>query len=85
VSGTILPDYRIEPLELGFGEIHALETQTAKKTFRVTPVQMESLKIIDVKPSSNLYSASILPSGKGSYVRWFIACQFGNGSRSSGH
>jgi len=67
VSGTILPDYRIEPLDLRFGEIQAIETQTAKRSFRVTPVQMETLEIIDVKPSSSLFVANILSSGKEGY------------------
>ena len=67
VSGTLLPDYRIEPLDLSFGEIHALETQTAKRSFRVTPVQRESLEILDIKSSSNLYTTNILSSGKEGY------------------
>jgi len=65
VTATILPDYRIEPQELKFGDILALESQTAKRSFRVTPVQMEMLEIIDIKPSSGLFTANIVSSGQG--------------------
>jgi len=67
VNATILPDYRIEPLDLSFGEIHVLETQTAKRRFRITPVQMETLEILDIKSSSDLYTTNILSSGKEGY------------------
>jgi hypothetical protein len=64
VLGTILPDYRIEPTELQFGEIFAIETQTATRSFRVTPVNLEELEIIDIRSSSNLFTAVIVSSGE---------------------
>jgi hypothetical protein len=52
VNGTILPDYRIEPQNVRLGEVRALESQTAKAVFRVVPVQLKTLEIWNIEPSS---------------------------------
>ena len=87
VSATILPDYRIEPLELTFGEILALESQTAKRTIRITPVNMESLEIVDVKSSSELFTVNILSSDKEGYEVevTFDGSSLGNSEKVHGH
>ncbi len=66
VEATILPDYRIEPLEIDFGEINGLDPTglTKKASFRVTPDQLKTLEIAEVKPSIDILAAKILPLEK---------------------
>jgi hypothetical protein len=67
VNGTILPDYRIEPQNIRLGDVIALESRTAKATFRIVPVQLQSLEILKIKPSSPLLTTKILSSGQAGY------------------
>jgi hypothetical protein len=62
VAATILPDYRIEPLEIDFGDINGLDTQHVKTTFHVIPDQLKSLVIKEVKPSVDILTTQILSS-----------------------
>jgi len=87
VVGKILPDYRIEPVDLSFGEVISLVSPIAKKHFRVTPMQMESLEIRDIKSSSSFYTVNIVSSGVEGYEVevTFDGSSLGNSERIHGH
>ena len=67
VVATILPDYRIEPLEIDFGEINGLDVQKAQKRFRITPDQLKSLVVDEIRPSIDVLTTEILSANDNSY------------------
>ena len=87
VVGKILPDYRIEPVDLSFGEIISLVSPIAKKHFRVTPVNMELLEILNIKSSSSFYTVNIVSSDVEGYEVevTFDGSSLGNSERVHGH
>ena len=60
VEATILPDYRMEPLELDFGEINGLDVQKVKTRLRITPDQLKSLVVDEIRPSVDILTADIV-------------------------
>lgn len=67
VTTEILPDYRIEPLEIDFGDINGFDVQQVKTTFRVTPDQLKTLEIKELKPSIDILTTRILSSKESCY------------------
>ena len=60
VEATILPDYRMEPLELDFGEINGLDVQKVQKRLRITPEQLKSLVVDEIRPSIDVLTINIV-------------------------
>jgi hypothetical protein len=67
VTTEILPDYRIEPLEIDFGDINGFDVQQVKTTFFVRPDQLKTLDIKEVKPSVDILTTKILSSKESCY------------------
>jgi hypothetical protein len=67
VSVPILPDYRIEPLEIDFGDINGLNVQHVKTTFQVIPDRLKNLVIKEVRPSIDILTTRILSSKESCY------------------
>jgi len=61
LRADVIPDYRITPRELDFGEIDGLSTQRATRTLRVTPEAAESVAIRQVRTTSDFLTARVLP------------------------
>lgn len=61
LRADVIPDYRITPRELDFGEIDGLSTQLVTRTLCVTPDAAKNVVIKQVRSTSDFLSACVLP------------------------
>lgn len=61
VRARVIPDYRITPKEIDFGEVDGLLTERITRKLRLTPVAANSLAVEQVRTSSKFLTARVLP------------------------
>ena len=64
VRAEVIPEYRITPREVDFGEIDGLSTQRVRQVVRVTPEAAEGVTIRQVRATSDFLSARVLPRSR---------------------
>jgi hypothetical protein len=64
VWAEVIPDYRITPREIDFGEIDGLSTQHVTRTVRITPEASKSIAIRQVRATSDFLTARLLPASR---------------------
>lgn len=62
VSATMLPDYRVIPLSLDFGNVDALSATSTTRTIDVTPLANQKVTVQQVRAAADFLSARLLPS-----------------------
>ena len=60
LRADVIPDYRVTPRELDFGEIDGLSTQRVTRTLRVTPEAAKNVVIKQVRTTSGFLTARTL-------------------------